>query len=112
VNPKNTPEADVMKNITVILPNRVTITCPTGDKVLMLAASNIKFGKSKDDQGKEQHGWTAALSMMIGDDRNSLKAFKVHSGKSVRFDKFAVNVQRIESSRFGMVVLAEISAGE
>jgi hypothetical protein len=101
-----------MKTIPIILPNGVPMTCPSELGILQLAATNITFGKFKDDQGKEQRGWTAALSMMIGDDRKSMKAFKVHGGKSVRFEKFAVNVQRIESSRFGMVVLAEISVGE
>lgn len=101
-----------MKNITVILPNGVPMTCPSELGILKLAATKITFGKFKDDQGKEQCGWTAAISLMIGEDRKSVKAFKVHAGTSVRFDKFAVNVQRIDSSRFGMVVLAEISAGE
>jgi len=101
-----------MKNVTVILPNKVPMTCSGELGIVKLAATNIMFGKFKDDQGKEQRGWTAALSMMIGDDRNSMKVFKVHAGKSVRFDKFAVNVQRIESSRFGMVVFADVTATE
>jgi hypothetical protein len=50
--------------------------------------------------------------MMIGDDRETIKAFKAHAGKSVRFGKFAVNVLRIDSSRFGMVVLAEVTPAE
>jgi hypothetical protein len=86
--------------------------CPSELGVLKLSATNIGFGKYKDDQGKEQHGWTAALSMMIGDDRETIKAFKAHAGKSVRFGKFAVNVLRIDSSRFGMVVLAEVTPAE
>jgi hypothetical protein len=78
----------------------------------MLAATNIVFGKYKNDQGKEQRGWTAALSMMIGEDREKMKAFKVHAGKSVRFDKFTVKVLQIDRSRGGMVVLAMIAAVE
>ena len=96
----------------VILPDGVPMMFPNPDGLLRLAATNIIFGKYKDDEGKEQRGWTSVLSMMVGDDRKTMKAFKVHSGKSVRFDKFTVNVQRIDSSRFGMVVLAEISTGE
>ncbi len=101
-----------MKIIPVILPNGVPMTCPSELGVLKLAATNVMFGKFKDDQGKEQRGWTAALSMMIGEDRETMKAFKVFTGKSVQFGKFAVNVLRIESSRFGMVVLAEVALPE
>ena len=101
-----------MKTIPIILPNGVPMTFPSELGVLKLAATNIVFGKFKDDLENEQRGWTAALSMMIGDDRETMKAFKVHPGKSVRIDKFAVNVRRIDSSRFGMVVLAEVSPAE
>jgi co-chaperonin GroES (HSP10) len=101
-----------MKTIPIILPNGVPMTLPSELGVLRLAATNVMFGKFKDDQGKEQRGWTAALSMMIGEDRGTMKAFKIHAGKSVRFGKFAVNVQRIDSSRFGMVVLADVTAAE
>jgi len=101
-----------MKTIPVILPNGVPMTFPSELRVLKIAATNIMFEKFIDDQGKEQRGWTAALSMMIGDDRETIKAFKAHAGKSVRFGKFAVNVLRIDSSRFGMVVLAEVTPAE
>jgi co-chaperonin GroES (HSP10) len=101
-----------MESGPIILPDGVPMvyTSPLGK--LKLAATNIVFGKFPDDLGKEQHGWTAALSMMIGDDRETIKAFKVHVGKSVQYDKFTVNVQRIESSRFGMVVMAEVLAAK
>ncbi|MBN2085771.1 MAG: hypothetical protein JW748_11165 [Anaerolineales bacterium] len=102
----------MMKAIPIILPNGVPITFPSELGVLKLAATNIVFGRFKDNQGKEQRGWTAALSMMIGNERESMKAFKVHAGKSVQFDKFAVNVLRIDSSRFGMVVMAEVGSAE
>jgi hypothetical protein len=78
----------------------------------MLAATNIVFGKYKNDQGEEQRGWTAALSMMIGKDPEKTKAFKVHPGKSVQFDKFTVKVLQIDRSRGGMVVLASVAAVE
>jgi hypothetical protein len=101
-----------MKTIPVILPNGVPMACPSELGVLKLAATNVVFGKFKDDLGNEQRGWTAALSMMIGDDRETMKAFKIHTGKSVQFNKFTVNVRRIDSSRFGMVVMAEVGSAE
>jgi hypothetical protein len=101
-----------MKTIPVILPNGVPMICPSELGLLKLAATNLVFGKYNDDLGNEQRGWTAALSMMIGDDRDSMKAFGIHTGKSVRFNKFTVNVRRIDSSRFGMVVLAEVNPAE
>jgi hypothetical protein len=97
-----------MESGPIILPYGVPMMYKSQHGTLMLAATNIVFGKFPDDLGKEQRGWTAALSMMIGNDRETIKAFKVHAGKSIQFDKFTVNVQRIESSRFGMVVMAEI----
>jgi hypothetical protein len=105
-------EANVMKTIQVILPNGVPMLFPSELGLLKLAATNLVFGKFKDDLGNEQSGWTAALSIMIGDDRESMKAFKIYTGKSVRFNKFTVNVRRIDSSRFGMVVLAEVGSAE
>jgi hypothetical protein len=101
-----------MKTVPVILPNRVPITCPSPQGELKLAATNIVFGKYKDDQGKEHSGWTAALSMMVGEDRETYKAVKVFAGKSVLYGKFAVDVQRFDSSRLGMVVLAEVALPE
>jgi hypothetical protein len=101
-----------MKTTTVILPDRVPITCPRKDVILKLAATNIVFGKYKDDQGKEHSGWTAALSMMLGEHRETYKAFKVHAGKSVQFGRFDVNVHLIESSPFGMLVKAEVASAE
>jgi hypothetical protein len=101
-----------VKTIPVILPNGLPMTFPSELGVLKLAATNIVFGKFKDELGNEQRGWTAALSMMIGDDRGSMKAFKIHAGKSVRFHKYTVNVRQIESSRFGMVVMAEVGSSE
>ncbi|MBN2085071.1 MAG: hypothetical protein JW748_07575 [Anaerolineales bacterium] len=101
-----------MKTTTVILPDRVPITCPGKAGILRLAATKIVFGKYKDDQGKEHSGWTAALSMMLGEDRQTYKAFKVHGGKSVQFGRFNVNVHRIESSPFGMLVKAEVASAE
>jgi hypothetical protein len=96
----------------VILPNGIPMIFPNPNGTLKLAATNIVFAKYKDDQGKECNGWTAALSMMIGEDRGAIKAFKVHAGKSVRFGKFEVVVKRIDSSRFGMVVMAEVATSE
>jgi hypothetical protein len=75
-------------------------------------ATNIVFRKYKDGQGKECNGWTAALSMRIGEDRETMKAFKVHAGKSVQLGKFTVNILRIDRSRSGMVVLAEAGTSE
>jgi hypothetical protein len=92
----------------VILPNGIPMMYPSRLGVLKLAATNVVFSAYKDDQGKEQRGWTAALSMMMGEKRETLKAFKIYAGKSVQFDKFTVKVTRIESSRFGMVVMAEV----
>jgi hypothetical protein len=96
----------------VILPNGIPMIFPNPNGALNLAATNIVFGKYKDDQGKECSGWTAALSMMIGEDRETYKAFKVYAGKSVQFDQFAVNVLRIVSSPFGMLVQAEVASAE
>ncbi len=101
-----------MKTVPIILPNGIHLTYPSKGGVLNLAASNIVFGKYKDAQGQEQRGWTSALSLMIGDDRKTMKAFKVHAGKSVQLEQFTLNVQRIESSRFGMVVFADITVPE
>jgi hypothetical protein len=97
-----------VKTVPVRLPNGIVITCPSGQGVLRLLATKILFGKYKSDPGKEESGWTAVLLIMLGDDEKNHKAFKVYAGKSVRFDKFTVNVQRIDSSRFGMVVLADV----
>jgi hypothetical protein len=105
-------EVNGMKTNAVMLPNTVPITYPSKEGILRLAATNIVFGKYKDDQGKECSGWTAALSMMIGEDRETYKAFKVYAGKSVQFDQFAVNVLRIVSSPFGMLVQAEVASAE
>ena len=102
----NMPEESPMKTVPIILPNGVHMTCPGNHGVLNLAASNIVFGKYKDAQGQERRGWTSVLSMMIGEDRGTIKAFKVHAGKSVRFGAFDVVVKRIDSSRFGLVVMA------
>ena len=99
-----------MKAIPIILPNGIHMTYPSKHGVLNLAASNIVFSKYKDVQGLEQRGWTSALSMMIGDDRKTMKAFKIYAGQSVQLDKFTLTVSRIESSRFGMVVFADIAA--
>ena len=101
-----------MATVPIILPNGVHMTCPGNHGVLNLAAANIIFGKYKNDQGNERSGWTAALSMMIGEDRGTIKAFKVHAGKSVQFGAFDVIVKRIDSSRFGMVVMAEVGTSE
>ena len=101
-----------MNSFSVLLPNGIPVTCPSVQGVLLLAATNIRFGKYKDDQGEEKRGWTAALSMMVGGDHEKKKAFKVHAGKSVQFDKFIVKVLRIDKSRAGMVVLASVSGGE
>jgi hypothetical protein len=105
-------EVSDMKTDAVMLPNKVPITYPTKKGMLRLATTNIVFGKYKDDQGKECNGWTAALSMMIGEDRETYKAFKVYAGKSVQFGQFAVHVLRIVSSPFGMLVQAEVASAE
>ncbi len=101
-----------MNSFPVPLPNGIPVTCPGRNGVMTLAATNIVFGRFTDDQGKEQRGWTAALSMMIGENREKTKAFKVHAGKSVQFDKYTVKVLRIDRSRGGMVVLASVAAEE
>ncbi len=101
-----------MKTDTVILPDGMAISYPGKEGILRMAATNIVFGKYKDDQGKENGGWTAALSMMLGEDRETYKAVKVFAGKFVQYGKFAVNVQRFESGRLGMAILAEVALTE
>lgn len=105
-------ERNGVKTTTVILPDGVPITIPGKDGILKLAATNIVFGKFKDDQGTEHSGWTAALSMMLGEDRETYKAFKVHAGKTVPYGRFTVSVNQIESSPFGMLVKAEVGSTE
>jgi hypothetical protein len=109
---ENGVKVNGMKTNTVVLPNTVPITVPSKKGIMRLAATNIVFGKYKDDQGKECSGWTAALSMMIGEDRETYKAFKVYAGKSVQSGQFAVNVIRIVGSPFGMLVQAEVDSTE
>jgi hypothetical protein len=101
-----------MKAVPVLLPNGVPITCPCQQGNLKLGVTNIAFGKYQDDQGKEQIGWMAALSMVMEDDRETKKAFKVYPGKLVSFGEFHVTVQRIESGRGGMRVLVEIASAD
>jgi hypothetical protein len=98
-----------MTSQSVILPKEFPMIYSSPQGILKLAASNIVFGSYKDDQGKELRGWTAALSMMLGDDRKTFKAFKVYIGKSIQFDTFTIHIQRIESSQFGMIIMAQIS---
>lgn len=98
-----------MEAVRVIIPERIIVNYPSKYGELKLAATNIVFGKYIDDQGKEKRGWTAALSMMLGDNPETGKAFKVNAGKSIRFDQFTVDVLRIDRSRMGMFVFATIS---
>lgn len=97
-----------MEKVPVILPVGIPVTYPSEHGVLKLVATNIIFGKLKDEHGKEKGCWTSALSMMIGEDRETMKAYKVHAGKSVQLGKFTVNILRIDRSRSGMVVMADI----
>ena len=98
-----------MKTVPVILPNEILITCPSGQGVLKLLARKIVFGKYNDGRGREQSGWTAVLLLMLGDDVKNHKAYKVTAGESVRYGKFTVNVERIDSSRFGMAVIGDVA---
>ena len=101
-----------MKATRIMLPENVIVTTRRGGGEILIAATNVLFGQFKDDQGKEQYGWTAALTMKVKDRRETQKAFKVRAGQSIRFEKLKIQILKIETSRNGMYVDVAIGLAE
>jgi hypothetical protein len=101
-----------MKTIPIMLPNNVPVTCKTEHGFVKIAATNIVFKKFKDERGAEQSGWTAALSLMVGEERQTMKAYKVTVGQRLQYDRFALRVLGIDNVQGGMAVLVEVGAAD
>ncbi|OGO10482.1 MAG: hypothetical protein A3K46_02715 [Chloroflexi bacterium RBG_13_60_9] len=95
-----------------MLPESGIITTRRGGGEILIAATNILFGRIKDDKGNEQRGWTAALTMRVKNRRESQKAFKVNVGQTVRYEKIIVQILDIDRCRNGMYVDAVIRSAE
>ena len=93
-----------MKTKRVILPEHVIVTLKYGGGKMLITATKVLIGKYKDDQGKEQRGWTAVLSMRVKDQQEPQKSFPVSIGQSVQYKKVTIHILDIERSRNGMYV--------
>jgi hypothetical protein len=96
----------------ILLPENAIVTTRRGGGEILMAATNILFGKFKDDQEKEQYGWTAALTLKVKDRKETQKAFKIRAGQSVRFETIQIRILKIDTCRNGLFVKAEITAAE
>lgn len=96
----------------IILPENVIVTIKSGGGKILLAATNIIFGKIKDENGKEQRGWTAMLTMKGKDKRETQKAFKINAGTKIQFEKIALQILDIDRGRNGMYVDAAIESAD